>query len=158
MILCCRSFVLVVIIKEHCNTYAAYYHISDKAPYIRQLREQDKSEQCRKDYLRIIVYRYFLCRSKFICRCDAELTACRRKSCTEQYEPLLPGHNVKIKQQERQCYKAGEAREEEHDIRSFFASDAEPPYRCISRTCAHTAEETEPVTAQAPDLQGSALL
>ena len=87
-----------IVAQEHGNGCRGDDDVANPAEDIGNLTEDEIAENCRKDNLAIVIDGNFSGGGVGIGCGDGELTACRRKSCTEQYEPLLPGHNVKIEQ------------------------------------------------------------
>ena len=131
---------LSIVVKIHPDACAADEHITENAEHIRHVAEDDKTEQRRKQHLRVVVDRDLLGGRTDIRFGDAELPDAGKRARQHQIQQLLCAHRFVGEQQKRQAEQAGERREPEDDAFAVLALHAEAAHKGVGNARTHAAE------------------
>ena len=130
-----------VVIDIHCNACAADENITDNAESVRHVAEDEKSENCGENYLRIIIDRDFLCRRTDICLCYSDLPDTCENARQNEIKKLFCRHGGVIKNEKREENKAGKRGEIKNYSVTVFPEFPELADKRICRAGAHPADK-----------------
>lgn len=109
-------------------------HVSADAKRRRDLREEDKPQECGEDDLRVIKDADLSGRRELIRGGDRELRDRREDTCGDQAQELPGLHHLEVEDHERQRKQAGKEREAQNNDRGPLFSLSEKAYERIGDT------------------------